>query len=48
MKKLLQKHFGYGPLPRRPLLPMTDKQAEEVWANPYLAKLLELEISLKD
>ncbi len=47
MKKLLSRRFGYGPLPRGPLLPMTDDQAEEVWSNPHLKRLLELEALLK-
>jgi hypothetical protein len=28
-------------------MPMTAEQAEEVWANPHLTKLLEMEASLE-
>lgn len=47
MKKLLNRTFGYGALPRRPLLPMSDHQIEEVFSNIHVKKLLELEDSLK-
>lgn len=47
MKKLLNRHFGYGPLPRRPLLPMGDDRAAEVFASAHLARLLALEEELR-
>jgi hypothetical protein len=47
MKKLLNHHFGYGSLPRRPLLPMSDEQFTSVLSSEQFTKLLELEESLK-
>ena len=47
MKKLLNRTFGCGALPRRPLLPMDDEKAEEVFSDARLVKLLDLEASLR-
>lgn len=47
MKKLLNHHFGYGSLPRRPLLPMSDEQFASVLSSEYFNRLLELEETLK-
>jgi hypothetical protein len=47
MKKLLNRHFGYGSLPRRPLLEMGDEQFASVLSSEHFNKLLELEESLK-
>ncbi|OKL63407.1 hypothetical protein UA08_01770 [Talaromyces atroroseus] len=41
MKKLLNRHFGYGDKPRRPLLPMADDKAQAVFEDPFLTALLE-------
>lgn len=46
MKKLLNRRFGYGALPRRPLLPMSDAKADDVFSDLYLTRLLELEATL--
>jgi 4-hydroxy-2-oxoglutarate aldolase len=46
MKYLLSKHFEYGALPRRPLLPYdvpSVLRAEQLLNDPGLAKVLELE-----
>lgn len=46
MKKLLNRHFGYGDKPRRPLLPMDDQTADKAFDNQFFKALLSLEASL--
>lgn len=46
MKRLLNRAFGYGILPRRPLLPMDDSKAEEIFSDVRLQRLLDLEATL--
>lgn len=46
MKKLLNRQFGYSPLPRRPLLPMTNDEATPMFAHQFLNELLEREATM--
>jgi 4-hydroxy-2-oxoglutarate aldolase len=46
MKKLLQQQFGYSDKPRRPLLPMSDEKAREMFLSPFLKNLLDAEALL--
>lgn len=46
MKYLLNKLFGYGKNPRRPLLPYPEAQGEEILKLPEIKELLELEAKL--
>lgn len=43
MKQILHRFFGYGKMPRRPLLPMADEEVDDLLANEYLVKILEEE-----
>lgn len=42
-KYLLQKLYGYGGLPRKPLPPIEAADAEALWAHPHTRELVELE-----
>jgi hypothetical protein len=44
MKQILHRRFGHGKLPRRPLLPMSEEEADAVLAHEYLLKVLEEEL----
>ncbi|KAL4954526.1 hypothetical protein BDW69DRAFT_183421 [Aspergillus filifer] len=46
MKKILNRHFGYGERPRLPLLPMTNAAVEQVFRNQHWNALLEKEDQL--
>jgi L-threo-3-deoxy-hexylosonate aldolase len=46
MKKLLNRRFGYGDKPRRPLTPMAEEKVQEVLDNVFFKSLLEVEASL--
>jgi len=43
MKQILHRKFGYGKLPRRPLMPMSENAADVVLANRYLMRVFEEE-----
>lgn len=43
MKQILHRMFGYGTLPRRPLLPMMDEKVDALLANEYIVSVLEEE-----
>lgn len=43
MKMLLHKQFGYGRLPRRPLLPSSEESAAAWFKNPLLLDILKEE-----
>lgn len=42
-KYLLQKLYGYGGLPRKPLPPIEATDAEALWAHPHTQELIKLE-----
>lgn len=46
MKMLLNKLFGYGNKPRRPLLPMSAEKGEEIMAIKVLKVLMDFEAQL--
>lgn len=46
MKKLLNRRFGYGDKPRRPLTPMAEEKAQAVFDDVFFKSLLEVEASL--
>jgi 4-hydroxy-2-oxoglutarate aldolase len=43
MKQILHCLFGYGKMPRRPLLPMPDETVDPIFANEYVVNVLEEE-----
>lgn len=45
-KFLLEKLYGYGGAPRRPLLPTEPEVAEALWAHPHVQDLVKLEREL--
>ena len=45
-KYLLQKLYGYGGLPRKPLLPIEPDAAEALWTHPHTQELIRLEREL--
>jgi 4-hydroxy-2-oxoglutarate aldolase len=45
-KCMLERLYGYGGLPRRPLPPMDPKTAEELWNHPHIQTLIGLERGL--
>jgi len=47
-KYLLEKVYGYGGAPRRPLLPIEKEQGEKLWSHPHVVELVELEKQLAD
>lgn len=42
-KYLLEKLYGYGGRPRRPLPPIEVSEAEALWAHPHVQDLVKLE-----
>ncbi|KAF8077874.1 hypothetical protein FPV67DRAFT_1463280 [Lyophyllum atratum] len=42
-KFLLEKVYGYGGLPRKPLSPIEPAAAEAIWAHPHTQELVKLE-----
>ncbi|KZT28424.1 dihydrodipicolinate synthetase [Neolentinus lepideus HHB14362 ss-1] len=42
-KYLLEKLYGYGGVPRKPLLGLLDEKKEEIWAHPHTQDLVKLE-----
>jgi L-threo-3-deoxy-hexylosonate aldolase len=46
-KCILEKLYGYGGLPRRPLPPMDPNTADDLWNHPHIQTLIELERGLK-
>jgi 4-hydroxy-2-oxoglutarate aldolase len=42
-KYLLEKLYGYGGHPRKPLPPIEAADAEALWAHPHVQDLVELE-----
>ncbi|TFK55120.1 dihydrodipicolinate synthetase [Heliocybe sulcata] len=42
-KYLLEKLYGYGGVPRKPLLGMLEEKKEEIWAHPHTQDLVKLE-----
>lgn len=42
-KGVLEKLYGYGGRCRRPLPPVTPAALEDLWENPHLQALVELE-----
>lgn len=47
MHGLLHELFGYGPNPRRPILPMSAEKSVEILGKPEIQTLLHLEKNLK-
>ncbi|KAG6868240.1 hypothetical protein C0993_005940 [Termitomyces sp. T159_Od127] len=45
-KFLLEKLYGYGGVPRRPLLPIEHDAAEAVWTHPHTQELVQVEREL--
>ena len=45
-KFLLEKLYGYGGLPRKPLPPIEPAAAEALWAHPHTQELIRLEREL--
>lgn len=45
-KFLLEKIYGYGGLPRKPLPPIEPAVAEALWAHPHVQDLVKLEREL--
>jgi 4-hydroxy-2-oxoglutarate aldolase len=45
-KFLLEKLYGYGGLPRKPLGPIEPSVAEALWAHPHVQDLVKLEREL--
>ncbi|KAK4891589.1 hypothetical protein LTR27_009758 [Elasticomyces elasticus] len=43
MKQILHRRFGYSKLPRRPLLPMGEAEADALLASPYINALVKEE-----
>lgn len=46
MKQILHRRFGYGKKPRRPLLPMSEDNADVLMSNPYIQNLMAAEEQL--
>lgn len=46
IKLMLNRLFGYSPLPRRPLLPMDESKGDEIMKAESIRSLLEFEESL--
>lgn len=42
-KFLLEKMYGYGGVPRKPLTPTEPKAAEALWSHPDVEALVQLE-----
>ncbi|KAI0032214.1 dihydrodipicolinate synthetase [Vararia minispora EC-137] len=42
-KYLLEKLYGYGGLPRKPLPPIQSDAAEQLWAHPHVQGLVQIE-----
>jgi len=42
-KYLIEKLYGYGGRPRRPLPPIEVNEAEALWAHPHVQDLMKLE-----
>jgi len=47
MKMILNRLYGFGKNPRRPILPMSEEQAGLMLENPDLRALLDYEKSLE-
>ena len=45
-KALLEKLYGYGGVPRKPLLPIESEKFEALWAHPHVQELVSLERSI--
>jgi 4-hydroxy-2-oxoglutarate aldolase len=45
-KFLLEKLYGYGGLPRKPLPPISSTAADALWAHPHVQELIKLEREL--
>ncbi|THH15942.1 hypothetical protein EUX98_g9381 [Antrodiella citrinella] len=45
-KALVEKLYGYGGVPRRPLLPLEADQLDALWAHPHVQDLVKLEREL--
>lgn len=43
MKQILHRIFGFGKMPRRPLLPVMDEKVDAIFENDYLIRVLEEE-----
>lgn len=46
-KYLLEKAYGYGGVPRKPLTPTEPKAGEALWAHPDVQAIVELEREAK-
>ena len=47
MKQILHRSFGYGKMPRRPLLVMPDEMVDAIFANEYMLSVLEEEAKIE-
>jgi len=45
-KSLIERLFGYGGLPRRPLPPIDPEVAERLWEHPHVKELIKTEWEL--
>lgn len=45
-KFLLEKMYGYGGLPRKPLPPISSSDAQALWDHPHTQALVKLEREL--
>jgi len=45
-KYLLDRLYGYGGAPRRPLLPFEEEAGKALWAHPHVVELVEIEKQL--
>ena len=46
MKFLIERLYGYGGLPRRPLPPMDPEDAKRLWEHPHVQELIKTERQL--
>jgi len=42
-KYLVEKAYGYGGVPRKPLLPLSEEVKNELWTHPHVQEVLQLE-----
>lgn len=47
MKQILHRLFGYGKMPKRPLLAMPDETVNALFANEYIVDVLDEEAKIE-
>jgi 4-hydroxy-2-oxoglutarate aldolase len=45
-KSLLERLYGYGGVPRKPLPPISSENAERLWQHPHVQELVKTEREL--